>query len=243
MAGGGPAHRHAFFPENRCATTARPLLHSRMGNEPHPGRQSTMASGTLGSSLTHLRDLFGGGTTVGLSDAELLRRYSGSHDGPAFEALVARHGPMVVATCRAVLRDRPRRRGRLPGHVPRPGPQGRLDPGGRRPRRLAAPRRLSGRRPGEHRGEAKAANRGGGAGDGDPRHGSVRGSDFDVCRHPARGDRPAARGPTAAGRALRPGGPDLRAGRRATALHRSRPCITGWPRDGNGCAAGWSGAA
>src|SRR5271157_2615943 len=64
-----------------------------------------MASGILGSSLKHLRDLFGGGTAVGLSDGELLRRYAASHDGPAFAALVARHGPMVAATCRAVLRD------------------------------------------------------------------------------------------------------------------------------------------
>jgi len=64
-----------------------------------------MASGTLGSSLKHLRVLFGGGTAVGLSDEELLRRYASAHDGPAFEALVARYGPMVVATSRAVLRN------------------------------------------------------------------------------------------------------------------------------------------
>ena len=64
-----------------------------------------MASGTLGSSLKSLCDLFGGGTAIGLGDGELLRRYAASHDGPAFEALVARHGPMVAATCRAVLRD------------------------------------------------------------------------------------------------------------------------------------------
>src|SRR4051812_16996300 len=64
-----------------------------------------MATGTLGSSLKHFRDLFGGGTAAGLSDGELLRRYATSRDGPAFAALVARHGPMVAATCRAVLRN------------------------------------------------------------------------------------------------------------------------------------------
>jgi RNA polymerase sigma factor (sigma-70 family) len=64
-----------------------------------------MASGTLRPGLKHLRDLFGGGTAVGLSDADLLRRYAASRDGPAFEALLARHGPMVASTCRAVLRD------------------------------------------------------------------------------------------------------------------------------------------
>jgi RNA polymerase sigma factor (sigma-70 family) len=64
-----------------------------------------MTSGTIGSSLKHLRDLFGGGTAVGLTDTELLARYAETRDAPAFEALVARHGPMVAATCRAVLRN------------------------------------------------------------------------------------------------------------------------------------------
>lgn len=64
-----------------------------------------MATATIGSSLKHLRDLFGGGTTVGLADTELLARYTEKRDGPAFEALVARHGPMVAATCRSVLRN------------------------------------------------------------------------------------------------------------------------------------------
>jgi RNA polymerase sigma factor (sigma-70 family) len=59
----------------------------------------------LGAGLKPLSELFGGGTVVGLSDGELLRRYASSRDGSAFEGLVARHGPMVAATCRAVLRD------------------------------------------------------------------------------------------------------------------------------------------
>jgi RNA polymerase sigma factor (sigma-70 family) len=54
--------------------------------------------------MEHLRDLFNGGTVVGLTDGQLLSRYAASHDGPAFEALVARHGPMVLATCTAILR-------------------------------------------------------------------------------------------------------------------------------------------
>ena len=63
-----------------------------------------MATSPSATSLRQLRDLFEGGTVVGLSDGELLARYAASHDGPAFEALVARHGPMVVATCRAILK-------------------------------------------------------------------------------------------------------------------------------------------
>jgi RNA polymerase sigma factor (sigma-70 family) len=63
-----------------------------------------MATGTSGMALQHLRELFRSGTVVGLSDSQLLARYAASRDGPAFEALVARHGPMVVATCRAILK-------------------------------------------------------------------------------------------------------------------------------------------
>jgi RNA polymerase sigma factor (sigma-70 family) len=63
-----------------------------------------MAGGAMGTALEQLRDLFSGGTVVGLTDGQLLSRYAASQDGPAFEALVARHGPMVLATCRAVLR-------------------------------------------------------------------------------------------------------------------------------------------
>ena len=62
---------------------------------------SSLASGT---TLRHLRDLFNGGTAVGLTDGQLLARYAASNDGAAFAALVARHGPMVLATCRAILR-------------------------------------------------------------------------------------------------------------------------------------------
>jgi RNA polymerase sigma factor (sigma-70 family) len=57
-----------------------------------------------GATLRHLSDLFNSGTAVGVSDGQLLARYAASNDGPAFAALVARHGPMVLATCRAILR-------------------------------------------------------------------------------------------------------------------------------------------
>jgi RNA polymerase sigma factor (sigma-70 family) len=64
-----------------------------------------MASGlAFGTTLRDLHDLFSGGTAVGLTDGQLLARYTASNDGTAFAALVARHGPMVAATCRAVLR-------------------------------------------------------------------------------------------------------------------------------------------
>ena len=50
----------------------------------------------------------GAGSSAGLSDGQLLVRFL-AQNGPmatgAFEALVHRHGPMVLATCRGVLRD------------------------------------------------------------------------------------------------------------------------------------------
>src|SRR5258708_23843653 len=41
---------------------------------------------------------------AGLSDGQLLGRYIFSRDGGAFEGLVRRHGPMVLAVCRRILR-------------------------------------------------------------------------------------------------------------------------------------------
>jgi RNA polymerase sigma factor (sigma-70 family) len=53
--------------------------------------------------VQHLRELYGSGTLIGLTDAQLVARYAAHNDGVAFESLVARHGSMVVATCRAIL--------------------------------------------------------------------------------------------------------------------------------------------
>jgi hypothetical protein len=65
-------------------------------------RSKTMAGAAWGDALFPLRELFGGGTTGGLGDGHFLARYAASRDGAAFEVIVARHGPMVLAA------DRPR---------------------------------------------------------------------------------------------------------------------------------------
>jgi DNA-directed RNA polymerase specialized sigma24 family protein len=58
-------------------------------------------SGTLGL----IQHLFDRGTWTGLSDARLLERFVTGRDESAFAALVARHGALVLNTCRAVLKD------------------------------------------------------------------------------------------------------------------------------------------
>ena len=49
--------------------------------------------------------LFGDGSAVGLTDAELLERFAAGGDEAAFEALVERYGPVVLGVCRRLLRD------------------------------------------------------------------------------------------------------------------------------------------
>ena len=58
-----------------------------------------------GGAFGPLRELFGRGTAAATTDGQLLAWYAAAGDAAAFEALVRRHGPMVAATCRAVLRD------------------------------------------------------------------------------------------------------------------------------------------
>ena len=70
----------------------------------HPGAE-TMTTMQSGDILRQIDQLFGTGTVAGLSDAQLLGRFRIDRDETAFVALVARHGPMVLAVCRGVLRD------------------------------------------------------------------------------------------------------------------------------------------
>jgi RNA polymerase sigma factor (sigma-70 family) len=63
-----------------------------------------MPAGQLDRVIRHLRGacLTGG---AGAGDAELLGRFLAHRDERAFEALVRRHGPMVLGVCRRVLRN------------------------------------------------------------------------------------------------------------------------------------------
>src|SRR5687767_3068240 len=63
-----------------------------------------MATDKLGGILQSLRRLTAK-EGAGLPDWELVERFATSRDDRAFEALVARHGPLVFGVCQRVLHD------------------------------------------------------------------------------------------------------------------------------------------
>jgi RNA polymerase sigma factor (sigma-70 family) len=62
-----------------------------------------MAAAQLGGVLRHIQDLAGDRAGGGQADGALLRAFLSRGDQPAFEALVRRHGPMVLRVCRRTL--------------------------------------------------------------------------------------------------------------------------------------------
>ena len=63
-----------------------------------------MAIENDGTVLRGIERIFNQGSLTGLSEAQLLRRFAAG-DEAAFEALVTRHGPMVLSVCRRSLFD------------------------------------------------------------------------------------------------------------------------------------------
>ena len=64
-----------------------------------------MASRHYSPVLRQIQGLFSRGTLAGMGEGELLERFAVHRDEAAFETIVARHGPMVLAVCRRLLRD------------------------------------------------------------------------------------------------------------------------------------------
>ena len=67
-----------------------------------------MASASLQDLGRRFGRLFGPGSSVGLTDRELLERFAHRRDDAAeaaFETLLTRHGAMVLTVCRQVLGD------------------------------------------------------------------------------------------------------------------------------------------
>jgi RNA polymerase sigma factor (sigma-70 family) len=64
-----------------------------------------VANAQLGLLVRHIHRLHRGEQAGGDGDAQLLARFVTGHDEEAFEALVRRHGPMVLGVCRRLLGD------------------------------------------------------------------------------------------------------------------------------------------
>ena len=101
--------------------------------------------------LQDVRTLFDTGTTGGLTDGELLGRFADRPAGRGGRTGVRRPGGAARADGPPRLpldpARRARRRGRLPGHLPRPRPPGRRRPAAGLGRELAPRRRPAGRGP------------------------------------------------------------------------------------------------
>src|SRR5262249_44738550 len=64
-----------------------------------------MAGKQLGAAMRQFQRLFDAGAVAGLPDDQLLNPFVSHREDAAFEALVERHGPMVLSVCRGVLKD------------------------------------------------------------------------------------------------------------------------------------------
>ena len=64
-----------------------------------------MATSQLNGVVRHLRRIALVRDGAGLTDGQLLEHFVASREEVAFEALVRRHGPMVLGVCRRVLRN------------------------------------------------------------------------------------------------------------------------------------------
>src|SRR5438309_1496627 len=62
-----------------------------------------MPAAGITNALDYLRTALSLQEALALSDAQLLERYVAVRDEVAFEALVRRHGPMVLGVCRRLL--------------------------------------------------------------------------------------------------------------------------------------------
>jgi RNA polymerase sigma factor (sigma-70 family) len=64
-----------------------------------------MVNGRINTALRQVARVFHEGTLTGLSDRQILERFVDRRDEAAFEALMVRHGPMVLNVCRQLLLD------------------------------------------------------------------------------------------------------------------------------------------
>jgi DNA-directed RNA polymerase specialized sigma24 family protein len=65
-----------------------------------------MATGQMSSVVRYLRKVAAHQLASSSTDASLLERFVNQRDEAAFEALVNRHGPMVLGLCQRILGNR-----------------------------------------------------------------------------------------------------------------------------------------
>src|SRR5437868_2570184 len=68
-----------------------------------PLRGFVMSHDAVAVLVRHVRILAGAAPGAEATDRELLQRFTARADEAAFEALVRRHGPLVLRVCRGVL--------------------------------------------------------------------------------------------------------------------------------------------
>src|SRR5262249_26954063 len=74
-------------------------------NDRHRRGATSMAGATHGAIQRDIDRIFNHGSVTGLAEGQLLRRVPTASAEIAFEALVPRHGPMVLGVCRRLLYD------------------------------------------------------------------------------------------------------------------------------------------
>src|SRR5437868_5655112 len=85
------------MPVRAPSTRPGPPVTAGTASGARPDRSAFRALARLGPPPT--------GTVTGVGEGQLLERFVTGRDEVAFEALVARHGPMVLGVCRRLLRD------------------------------------------------------------------------------------------------------------------------------------------
>ena len=237
-------------PDSRISRPAS--VHYRVTASPEGRGDEAVIRDADGALQRQVGVLFEAGSLVGWGDGPLLDRFASGRD-PASEAAFACAGRAARADGPPRLPGRAGRRARgarrLPGHVPRAGPQGAVGPHPRHDRPVAPRGRLAGRGAGPGGGAAEASPRAEGGGDG----GADRSSRRSGTTPRPRSTRRSAGSPRASARrsssatskgsppTARPSGSGVPVGTVRSRLYRGRDRLRGPACSAGVCAGGRRG--